>query len=691
MGTMRQFRVLLWKEWRGARALAVGLAIALVVLVLAAWAWEAREPGHRVMVGPALALFVLFAAAALGAVAIAGERRAGALTFQFERPISPWRLWGTKLALSLGLWVGFAVLAALLGALTSSRGEAKLDNPVGAAHYGLFVFCSCLLVSSALERVVLAVVLGSVIAFGLLVAVHFLYPFWAMIDGGSLGWQAAFTGIICGALLGLSAWTFRRVGAGGLSKRRTAGILGRAIGLALVVIAAPQAVCISYGYALPGLRGVERVPHLQCGRDGRRVALSVLTNPCPFPFAPSVVRCCILDCTSGEQQVLTRLNSSSALVRGWSPRGRYLAYWVSWDWAARLVPGLQASGYVGWPSGRTGVLDTATGRARLVPCAPSTLQMSAAILARWADEDLLVLQALSGQYLGYRPSTGELRPLGLPHAHEDYTEEHLVSRQGSGLLTFRRCPDAPADHALESGPLALYDPARGKWVERPLPSGTRVLDVSRDRRRIVFCEGPQPRLRPKDTVQIQVLDLTDRSATPSLVGEAAYGAVTAGLWVCRFSPTGRWVLSYDAQPETGTCAASLYEVETARRRELSGPPTRAFVVCQLSLDESALVWNCQAGATRRDDASAELLVYVQDITTGALHAIPKPRRDGARELRVSGPVSLAPGHGALFFAYGAAAYRIRLDGTGLEQVFPERKPIESGGAEPTEKKAKAQE
>jgi len=171
---MKQFRALLWKEWREGWAVMVPLWVAApIVGALVRGSIAAKRfpaEASESMLGTA---FLCFAAALVAGRLFASEGESGTLRFLVSQPVGRVTLWGAKLLTGAGF------LAALYALWFAARGtehqvlimlmrESARDcttywaNPQ-AAWWPLIAFGAALFLSTVLDNAVLAFVGGMVV------------------------------------------------------------------------------------------------------------------------------------------------------------------------------------------------------------------------------------------------------------------------------------------------------------------------------------------------------------------------------------------------------------------------------------------------------------------------------------------------------------------------------------------------
>ena len=273
MGALaRQAHVLLWKEWRQMRALCLGLAIGGGLFIAGTWVAGHVDRTYRGTAVPAMAVFLLFSAAVLGSVAVAAERRSGALRFLLAAPVSVRSIWLTKVAYGVASWLVFAVTAAAFARLFV-RGQSEMEAWRAAALeaplWAVPVFCTCFLLSSGLGRPLLALVLGPVVGLCLLVLTVFLSPLFSAAWTGAVLPVAVFC---CLAPLCLSLRVLRR--------ERAAGRLCWSLGALVLLTLAAHGAALGIGFVIGRGPIPSRIDVSRTDRQPERVRmLAYLVSP----------------------------------------------------------------------------------------------------------------------------------------------------------------------------------------------------------------------------------------------------------------------------------------------------------------------------------------------------------------------------------------------------------------------------
>jgi hypothetical protein len=159
------------------------------------------------------------------------------------------------------------------------------------------------------------------------------------------------------------------------------------------------------------------------------------------------------------------------------------------------------------------------------------------------------------------------------------------------------------------------------------------------------------------------------TSPPVRIGETPDSAFRdAELEDWRFSSRGKWLVTHEVDTDGHLIAVRLYNVATGRPKRFPPPDTDTDHRWRVHIsdDDRSLVW-CNVHAkwyilTR---------VLVVDIATGEERVIHLPK--GCRELH--GRVFYRPGPWFFFEGGFRTVYRVRLDGTGMEQVFPAKRPV----------------
>ena len=664
---MRQLTALLWKEWRQQRAVFVALAIGCVVWVGTVWAFEAMQSRPPGIMGVAAPLFLVFCAAMLGAVSFAGERRLGTLPFLLESPVARWQVFVSKL---VGSTVGWLVLGLLAFGLAACCGAPlPLDRQLALVGVAWVLFSSTLLLSAGLARPILAMVLGVGLAAGLGAAFVWFMPYRRVL------WFWAEGAIVLGgvASVWLVAWAwfvFHHVRE--QSGRRSIAALSLAAGCTVAALVGPHLLAVVATYSLPVPGAVAAISEMALSPDGSRLSFVAWEGD---PDVDLIGRAHVLDMKSGRAQPVMRYAHTRLWQGGWcgwSPGSRYLVFHVDAGWLdVLLLRRCNTGTWLRSPGGATWFYDAHTGR---VYCPDQPASPWFAFLG-WGREGEAFFRD-SGM-ITHRYTMGEraVGPAGLP---DGCGIPPCLSAGSASCIAARRF------NGLEKGPLVLYDGRRGRWIEQPLDAHLVVLAVRPDLRyALVFRPDVYPSL---DRGALVLIDLTTNSRT-ALGMESWYRLCYSGAG---FPPKGRWLIW--PSPVGDKVAFGLLKLDESSEAPRRPAPTRRMIFApdsihgwhpSFSADETKIVWLCTAPCDPRDPPQEGLAprFVVQDIASGTLRALPVARRD-TDGLRARGAgqwdgAAIAP-DGLIFVRNGAAIYRIGLDGTGLEQIFPERRTLSEG-------------
>lgn len=338
--TLRALRVLLWKEWRQMRALLAALAIGGPVFILAAWASVEFKPRSEGTIASAAAIFLFFAAAALPAASIAGERRSGTLGFLLRTPGRRWTIFAAKLAVCMASLLLLAALASVVGRLCS-RGALVLptiprllavpghqrpgtlsemtwlDFFVSSASVVPLLVC-CLFFSAVVSRPTVALLGGALLWVALLYTASVLGPAYHDELGYLMGatpsapmptWHRighrALDGLAWAWLVVLGLWAFARARPHAESAWTGALRIAGGLGLTLLALLAPLvagvvAELVIYARLRP--EDARRIVRISRSPDGK------LFCTAEFPLTPlgsMPQRCCLIDVENGKGRLLT--------------------------------------------------------------------------------------------------------------------------------------------------------------------------------------------------------------------------------------------------------------------------------------------------------------------------------------------------------------------------------------------------
>jgi len=677
---IRQFKVLLWKEWRQQRALFLALAIGTVVSVAAMRVWAGVEGRRQDVFAGVVILCVLLSAGLLAGVSSAGERGARALRFALQKPIGPRRMLAAKFATCGALWLVMVSVAGAVGWLcaTSPRLLASWEWAVGAgAGWGWLVFCCCFLTSACVERPSLAVPLGAALAGSCLLAISrvlgtSLFEPWPALKQARFWLVAAFPLYAPMVWLAIEAFAQERRGAPPL-RRLMAGAgrvfcycCGLVLLAAVVVVARTYTACLALEP-----RTATSVEYITVSPDGRRVAFVASLGL--RRLGRYERHSCVLDRRTGETRLLARFNTD-AFAGLWSPDGRHLVYWVGpgllhISWLNALFAFRDALGvdvrHLSWrigavrSHGSVVVHDTRSGESQEV--------MRVAYrggIVWWVDDRRFVLAVCPQgrlRLLRYNVQTRRSQPIPLPENGKSLPFR-VVGSSVPALAVYAKDGDRL---------LALYNPQSETWTRAPFQRERDVLDItSRGPFGLIGIRPSTERHEDGQMVArpgtIELLDM--RSGATKLLYETP--ADNWDRWGGRFSPSGRWALYYGVEPQGANDARVwLYEVETGRRRKLQPPGSAKHWGVRFTPDESRLVWTPPTGCVG---------FYVQRVEAEEAVRIRLPDEIRRADQRYWYATHVA--NDELVFACGhAQIYRIGLDGSGLEQLFPVRRRIAHAG------------
>jgi len=644
---MRQLRALLWKEWRQTRALAVALAIGGIVWIVGVRAWGALDPGREEWSAAAAAGFILIAAALVPAVALAGERSTRTLGFLLGMPVGRGTVVLAKLLASAALWLALAGLAGLLGrACATSPGSVDAWWWAIGASVGLgaSVFSGCFLASAMANRATMAALIGAPLglAVGLLSAFGHDPAVWAVLN------------VI---LLGVAVLAVARDEVAAPSLGRRLAAVRQVLAMAAVGLVVAALLTLLGLWAANGLldpRYTTQTLDLALSPDGRRVAFTaVLTQR---PLVENAWRACVLDRETGQATLLTRgrMSTISPPGIGWSPGGRYLAYWVgpplslltAWD----LLRGKELQGTLG-------LYDAQTGESWMLP--GREIGVAACIGGLWAGEGELFVPGPEGTVLRYTVGTRRFESIPLPTDFEG----------PSFLVRIGRAPVVLNWGSADRQGLVMLDTKSGQWLVRPLRKQDLACDGTADGQHLLFFRG-KGEMEAKGG-DLELLDM--RQGTTTRLGEIES---RVGLLVTHaFSPGGHWLLYYArSDPKEPKAGFWLLDVPSGRRSALRPPGPLSEWLPRFTPDDAALVWlRADAGYSAARLSAERIDAYVQELGAGTLRPLAIPE---AIRLTVGGTWLAGPGKGELIFTPGGPGiYRIGLDGTGLEMLFPEHKAI----------------
>jgi len=362
--------------------------------------------------------------------------------------------------------------------------------------------------------------------------------------------------------------------------------------------------------------------------DGRLVAFGVSFEAWPSP----VGRGYVLNTENGRSWRLTGTEGGWVDWGGWSPQGRYLAY--------SITPGalhgawLRLDGRDVVEDQGLGIFDAQTGKVRHVW--HPAMHYGSGI--RWREEGVIGVvseewrsgiepfkpRSAVGQFR-YEVATGAFERIGP-------VKESLVREE------------PPSDAAPEDW--RLND-----------PNGRGFALVFRHSEAPGAVGGAFELIRPKDDIATEI----------GRIDEPIYKL----YGFCIFSPGGRFLL-YPARDGEGPLALWLLELATGDCRRLEPPGPLTAWLPQLTPDETRLVWSPAARYHPDSYGAREKYFYVHDLNSRASQ--PLKLAEGATG-RWAATTPAALDNTFLYFVRGASLCRVRLDGTGLEELFPARRPL----------------
>ena len=682
---IKQFTALLWKEWREMRALFLALAIGCVVFLggLAVWGASERHGRGDEAIIMATALFVVFAGSIIPAATFAGERRSGTLTFLVEKPISRRKVWSAKLIAGLLLWLALAVfafvVARVLGAGLWPSAHPKpisfgRSKSMGALMWVFLtpLFSCCFFVSSGVQRSAIALLLGGVLAFVLFVAAGSLYPFSLVASSPTFATMVLLYAFFLAWLLGASWLVFSRVRDGRLvSGRQRAWALGRLLLPLPAIFLVLHIMWFLIAYSSLKPEDAKWISRIAVSPDDRNIALSINLEAYSIRHAQ---RCLLMDIETGSRRLLTRYNSSYLVpftdYSTYSPDSRYMAYHYYKDWFVPKEPSmirsimqkLHRSVYY---DELIAIFDFNTGKNQAL----SDPRFRRLDYLGWMNEGTMLLRGNDEQFRTFAVSTEKLQPAELPGEASTYVRVRRIApgplNALRGIVNAGHGPSVP-------GPLVLYDRNTKSWLRYPLPEDASVLDVSGDNKYVIlWIREKEARTSARQAGDL--IKLIDLSGDPEKVlYERKRGE---SLKLCGFSPDGRRICgTYGIRDDSGKRREVIwvYEVKTGLLHEITTPTDFEGGITRFSEDGLRLVWLYTVWIPRDHEKADEPRFHVLDMDTKKLTALPIPKR-----IHVGGWHMAHARKDDLIFAMsrGAMVFRIRYDGTGLEQIFPERRKL----------------
>jgi WD40 repeat protein len=311
------------------------------------------------------------------------------------------------------------------------------------------------------------------------------------------------------------------------------------------------------------------------------------------------------------------------------------------------------------------VHDTATGRMQTIGA-----DLGGNVYFRnWLDGSHVLLDGRGWQdYVACSTETPAAEPLALPEPDQPasgsfwYDAMHLRydSLYRHRLYFTRRLERA----ALR---LAVYSLRTKRWRLRTIPQPVDILDVSADGN-LALTEISDWERKQKT---VQLLSLENESIV-------SLHTSTDDRSPCKsaaFSPDGRYVLlatgnKYSRGADRVT--SRLYDIAAGCWRMVSDDVALRYPEPTFTPDGSRILWGKTSQIPGYDDSPSLPRFHVYDIATAQLRPLPIRRTS----LLPPGPNSHALHDGGIYFTCGGAAiYHIRLDGTGLERVFPRKQAL----------------
>jgi hypothetical protein len=656
---MRQLAVLLWKDWRLLRPALVAMAVAGPACMFPMAFGLGGLSRWRAELGFAALMCSFAVVIVLTAPAFASERKTGTLRFLFTTAASRRSMFLSKAivagAASAAVIGAMALIATLLGGTSMSVFQERTAMPWAP----MLCWAVVLFGSAAASRVEPVFALAAVAGMPVLFAPLLVYPFSLLTaepwetkgySAQSLAmFRAALQGAIC-LWVGWLAWRlFRRTGASP-TPRDVVKEAGKAFLLLLASLIAPAIAACGALRARQAWRtaaDISRVGHLtSLDAEGSNIAF---TGQFPtLAFCALADRACVLDTATGEATLITR-HTTSTLPSGQqllSPDGHRLPFQlsdVSADCLDVVFPFLRARRTAFIPS-RLAVYDLRTGMASMCLDEP----IDVANFLHWNGDDPSVMAFSVGRPLMLATVRDGKLTLPIPPTGKEKPEwTHWYTDGGEYLHRKIEGPPARLELAVRAG-------ASRAWrtcATRPL---LRPEAIAKEGRWILGT-------REEPATEVELLDTRDSTSTLLWDGSDPALAYSDG----GFSREGTvaWTRLSPAEDGDGQGDVLItHDLLTGRRGrfdlprqllDLEFPPDGAHVVYQ--------TW--QREGTRGPNNPS--VSYVLTVATGERRALP-----------VVGAHTWTTHNAGIYFTTGGAAiYHIRLDGTGLERVFPTKQAL----------------
>jgi len=585
------------------------------------------------------------AALVLPVVSLGADGRLARLARRRRGRLPRWPILTAKGLVCLGAWAVVALCAAAVAFLCSPSLECihecvrVLD---GGWLWALLLFASSFFASAATGRV--PTILALAVVLGALPPLAMRYVFELPVGaGGGLATKAIVGGAATLWLFGaaLLALPIRLAAPATLWAKALAqlksGLCAAAAGLGMALVA-PAAVVVAC--LLLRQEDATRLSAPQLSPNGRFLAFDADVETWPFP-APAPYAC-VLDTATCQTLALTRIRRSCLpLPSPWSPQGRYLVYWVGQGPLAKGWRIRTSNGVEGVNAHVCAILDTQTGETQEATAEPLPIVFikvgEDGVVTAWGIADEEAASDLTRRWYEY--------------------VYHWDSR------TWRK-----SERALTRAEVSDRMRAPGTWrLMRPPESSGNPDEVYPWQLDDPHGRGLSLALRPHENALGKPwgAQLTsDRGRTWKSLGgfEDAYDVKP----YCGFSRGGRW-LTYAIEWEEDSLAVWLLEVGSGEARKLSAPgPVRQWQP-RVTPDDTRLVWLSAYAAVRQAHGEQGPCFYVQDLPSGQPRRVDLPGRGQASpdSIHFAGPDDKW-----LYFVREARLWRVALDGSGAELLFP---------------------
>jgi hypothetical protein len=650
----------MWKEWRQTRALFLALAGGTALFVGGCCLWPAVAGTDPDLGNAAVETVIILSALLLPAAAFAGERAAGQWAFLRRQPIAPTVLVFVKWLVPWVLWCGLAILAQRLRyAFGVAPGlQATFGDTSDTAFVmAILLFHATLVTSALVRRPAVAALAGGVAGVALFLML-------AGVVGAVLGAPLDLRNRNVVGVLAIGGLLSLLMARAIVKEENTEGMTGRQRArsafrfLRLVALMSLVAIVLTGGaivgwYHMLGPADAVEIHGVAPSPDGRHVAFCARLRQGGFsPFGRT--RWCVLDTETGRSRLVARFRmASAAYPPAWSPDGRYAAFRLFASPAELLVSQIKGTEI----RARVAVFDTRTGTVLDPPAA----EIGSASDGQWLGPDELLI-----------PSH---EPLGLHHWRLASRTVDWIPAPTGWRFFIMRSEGTDGNPVLctrvgeKQFGIAILDAASRNWTVRTLEKGTYLQALNAAARLALLARYPPDPDAAEPSLEL--LDLATGAVEPLGPAQTKGDALLVRY---RFSPDGRWLVFCGASEEAGVDAIGwLRDIPARRNRRIDPPDASGDWLPRFTQDGTQLVWLYRSLHIWSTDGVDRWAPRVDDLATGARRTL--SWREAARLAPIDRILAELQADRVVFTHTDNKLYRMDIDGTGLEQLFPEKRPV----------------